>query len=594
MQEHWAKLGEPSKTERKEETKSKAEQTVGHVSRRDFLKKAVPVIAGVGLVGALGIDPGFASQSSPSAAPPTPGIQLSTASYVIYYQNIFYAQNGTTGKIDYSGTDASTVIQAAIEALKDGGLLVLRRGIYNLANGLRVSQGIHLLGEQGAVLRVGDGSQTLSNPFNILEVVGDNVTIENVELDGNTSSNDNLAGTTPEPGPANPDIQSGIVVRSGKNVEVVNCYIHDTWNAGIWLAASDGDVIGSEIASCQIERTGRSFTDPLSTNPPQSASAIYVFRLQWLTSGSNIHDNTITDTFGRGIYLHFDQDSMISNNILTKTPEPLEEISGIVIDDGTKRIVIRGNNISGYGPGLMIVWGGCEDIIVEANGFFDAPNSGGSGSGILVYTSTAFGPPLRSLIIKGNICKGNALPGISVSASETIIEGNICYNNNMSCGVSPTRRAGILVQTGESSMISNVSIIGNRCFDDQSAPTQNYGVSISQTPNLITHILVSNNDLRGNGAGGIGELDCSQCRVTGNLGYNPQGLAPIVVGDSPFTYTNRDAVPEAVYITGGTVSEISKDGTPVFTSTPATVWLEPDETVTITHMEPPQMLKDRR
>src|SRR5438034_6170625 len=122
---HWARLSEPSKKARKEETKSKAEHTVGHVSRRDFLKKAVPVIAGVGLAGALGIDPGFASQSSPAAAPPTPGTQLSTASYVIYYQNKFYAQNGTTGKIDYSGDDAATVIQAAIDTLSNGGLIVL-------------------------------------------------------------------------------------------------------------------------------------------------------------------------------------------------------------------------------------------------------------------------------------------------------------------------------------------------------------------------------------------------------------------------------------------------------------------------------------
>src|SRR5207247_2837823 len=163
-----------SKTERKEETKSKAEQTVGHVSRRDFLKKAVPVIAGVGLVGALGIDPGFASQSSPAASPPTPGVQLSTASYVIYYQNKFYAQNGSTGRIDYSGTDAATIIQAAINALPNGGLIVLRTGLYPLNDKIRVNQGIHLLGEQGAVLKVGDGSQSFANSFNILEVFGDN------------------------------------------------------------------------------------------------------------------------------------------------------------------------------------------------------------------------------------------------------------------------------------------------------------------------------------------------------------------------------------------------------------------------------------
>jgi parallel beta-helix repeat protein len=567
---------------------------MGQVSRRDFLKRAAPVVVGLGLAGALGVNPTFGSPSSPTTAPPSPGNQLSTASYVIYYQNKYYAQNGTTGRVDYSGTDAAAIIQATIDTLIEGGLIVLRRGIYTLNSGIRIAQGIDLLGEQGAVLKVGDGAQTPSNPFNILELIGDDVTVENLELDGNAGLNPNLAGITTEPAPANPYMQNGIVVRSGRNCEIFNCFIHDIWNAGVWLAAADGDVVGAEIASCLISRTGKSFTDPSSTNQPQSANAVYVFRLQGSTSGTSIHDNSIVEPFGRGIYLHFDQDTIVSNNSLTKTPDSSAATAGIVVDDETKRVILKGNQISGYGPGILVVWAGCEDIIVEANACFDAPNSGGSGSGILVDTSTTNGAPLRTLIIKGNICKGNALPGISVSASETIVEGNICYNNNKDCALPQTRRAGILVLTGQSPMISHVSVIGNRCFDDQSPPSQIYGISISQAPNLLTDVLVANNDLRDNGTGAIGELDCSQCRVTGNLGYNPQGIAQITVGGSPFTYTNRDGVPEAVYVAGGSVSEISKGGAVLFTAGPATIWLDPDESVTITHLDPPQMLKDRR
>ncbi len=562
---------------------------MSHVSRRSFLKKAVPVIAGVGLAGALRIDPIFGATSN---ARPTQGTQLSTASYIVYYQDNFYAQNGTTGIVDYSGTDAGIVIQAAIDALQNGGLIVLRTGIYPLNNSIKLGQGIHLLGEQGAVLRAGDYSQSISNPFNLLEVKGDDVTIENLELDGNTAANPNLAGTTIDPAPANPDMQCGIMIRSSENAEVLNCYLHDMWNAGIWLAATDGDVNGSEIASCRIERTGRSYNDPSSTNPPQSANAVYVFRLFGSTSKSNIHDNKVTDTYGRGIYLHFDTDSMISNNILTNVLNPPQETSGIMVDDATKKAIIRGNKISGYGPGIFIAWAACEDIIVEANDCFDAPICGGTGSGIVIDTAVASGPVQRTLIIRGNICKGNALSGISVAASNTLVEGNICYNNNQDSVDSATMKAGIIVLTGQAQLISNVSIIGNRCFDDQSAPTQEYGVSILQMANQITDVLISNNDLRGNGAGAIGKLDCSSRRVTGNLGYNPQGLASIPVGNSPFTYTNRDGYPQAVYIVGGAVSEISKDGTPIFTSAPATIWLAPDESVTITHSDPPRIMKN--
>src|SRR5712664_3926904 len=95
--------------------------------------------------------------------PPSPGTILATASYVISRQKIFYAQNGNTGQIDYSGTDATTTIQSAVNALSDGGLIFLRRGIYPLTSSIILSRDIHLLGEQGAALRVEDSSQSAAN-----------------------------------------------------------------------------------------------------------------------------------------------------------------------------------------------------------------------------------------------------------------------------------------------------------------------------------------------------------------------------------------------------------------------------------------------
>src|SRR5437879_1245059 len=144
---------------------------MSHVSRRGFLKKAIPFVVGVGLAGALRIDPTLGASSNTR---PSQGTQLSTASYIIYYQDNFYAQNGTTGSIDYSGTDAATVIQAAIDILSNGGgLIVLRRGIYPLSDGIRLGQGIHLLGEQGRILRVGDGTQSSTKPFTIHDLHGE-------------------------------------------------------------------------------------------------------------------------------------------------------------------------------------------------------------------------------------------------------------------------------------------------------------------------------------------------------------------------------------------------------------------------------------
>ena len=69
-------------------------------------------------------------------------------------------------------------------------------------------------------------------------------------------------------------------------------------------------------------------------------------------------------------------------------------------------------------------------------------------------------------------------------------------------------------------------------------------------------------------------------------GFNPQGVAAISVTASPFTYTNNDGVPEAVYINnvgGGTVTDISKNAISISPSAPFTVWLEPGEACITTY-----------
>lgn len=49
------------------------------------------------------------------------------------------AVNALTGAVDYSGTDAATVIQAAIDALTSGGRIFIRAGSYSLGAGLVIA-----------------------------------------------------------------------------------------------------------------------------------------------------------------------------------------------------------------------------------------------------------------------------------------------------------------------------------------------------------------------------------------------------------------------------------------------------------------------
>jgi hypothetical protein len=93
---------------------------------------------------------------------------------------------------------------------------------------------------------------------------------------------------------------------------------------------------------------------------------------------------------------------------------------------------------------------------------------------------------------------------------------------------------------------------------------------------------------------GDGGLVTASTHIRNNRNFNPQGTASITVTASPFTYTNNDNVPENVHIRSGTVSVIAKNGRTIFVNTDQTVWLEPQEAVTVTYSSAPTMEKDRK
>ena len=82
---------------------------------------------------------------------------IGPATYIIYSNGTWtYAKNGTTGQIDYSGTNASLVVQQALNALPSGttnppalgGGTVLLEGLFNFGNTINITncQGILIAG----------------------------------------------------------------------------------------------------------------------------------------------------------------------------------------------------------------------------------------------------------------------------------------------------------------------------------------------------------------------------------------------------------------------------------------------------------------
>ena len=123
-----------------------------------FILLAIPLTVFV----AVKVRPWGPRAAGTAAAPTTigsviePGSMVSGASYIVFADGTnYYARNGKTGEIQFSGSnDATPVIQAAIDALPaTGGKVVLTEGTFTLSNSI-------VLGSTGTVLE-GQGYGTL-------------------------------------------------------------------------------------------------------------------------------------------------------------------------------------------------------------------------------------------------------------------------------------------------------------------------------------------------------------------------------------------------------------------------------------------------
>jgi len=130
----------------------------------------------------------------------TTGVQNATvnlvgpASYIIYIDgSTIKAQNGLTGQIDYSNTDAATVIQNAINALPStGGQIILREGQFTINSTIVLKPQIYLVGQGYSATRL-----RLGNNKNMDLISGSTtptvqnrlgVSIANLAIDGNKAS----------------------------------------------------------------------------------------------------------------------------------------------------------------------------------------------------------------------------------------------------------------------------------------------------------------------------------------------------------------------------------------------------------------------
>jgi len=356
------------------------------------------------------------------------------ASYLIFINpsdGLVKAKNGLTGVIDFSGSDAATVIQAAINA-SDGTMmlkgdlgtlsvpLTLPSGRSNLIfegngrNKTRITAPLNqrafnfvgVLTQRFIVFR--DMTVISNGPTDALYFEGVNgVYMVNVEVDGGGISFKNVTGIQllnvlvwcfRTPSRAN---IRGLTFNGCTDVEVLVAVISGMGCDGIFLLDSSGRFIGCEVSNNGI----------ISSSVSRHGINIYN------SPNVLIHSSTIFENYGHGIFFYADA-------VGAHTCD-----SGIVTDNH----ILRNSKASaGAYDGVRVTGDAIiSNILIGRNQIYDdaAPKT-------QAYGVTTLGLAVNTSIID-NIVDGNLTGGISTVGTGNIIRFNrgfVTENNGTSIG----------------------------------------------------------------------------------------------------------------------------------------------------------------
>jgi hypothetical protein len=224
-----------------------------------------------------------------------------------------------------------------------------------------------------------------------------------------------------------------------------------------------------------------------------------------------------------------------------------------------------------------------------------------------IYIGASGGGAVRRLYFT-DVWASSGINGVTIDASTGTVRGvhftNLQAHLNSGSGVT-TGGSGVseLTFTGGAvsansygfyfnAAVDKLEILSVRVgdYDNLGAGNTNDGIVFGAAGFTSTKVI--NCSLEGNG--GVSLLGFNNlgadCRVEGNIGFNPVGASVITLGASPFTYT-AGASPETLYVTGGTISSIDIGGLGVFVGSEHTLHLGPKESAVFTYTVAPTVRK---
>jgi len=475
------------------------------------------------------------------------------ASYIIFVDSTdndkVKAKNGTTGKIEFIGTDAAVIIQSAMNALptvtwkwwRDGvhydttsrtGTIVLM-GDLNLRSPVTFTGSLFNLRLMGVgaklnVMHTGDGLA-----FNLDR--SRHITFENLAIYGNrfggTGDNINIFGTD-----------------QVENVRFIGCSIQEAGRDGVhfesqssitnhnWWEVNDcvlGDyaVVDSSVDPCVRVGNGR--------------HDWYSIDLHHL----NVVGNHFEGSGGSSLYLDnpHRQVQVVGNEFSyggwNSSLEFWSERQGIRFAGGTA-LEVSANNFEN------------RDIILAVG------NTEGDTEDVAIVGNTAIGGPCMSWLarVKRFTFSNNVIQS-TAKGWQTLL--TLDHPENFG---SPSSWGSIVGNEFAAGLLDNVVRFGS-----------NLQIIGNRLPSATTPISLD---------------DFSSSRIEGNAGFNPRPVTSITVGASPFTYTNNNGYTEEVQVVGGTINDIAivRDG--VETSlgiASGMLLLGPGDAIRVTYTSVPSM-----
>jgi len=291
--------------------------------------------------------------------------------------------------------------------------------------------------------------------------------------------------------------------------------------------------------------------------------------------------------------------AIVGNRVTAATlnGSSLAGTTGISLDVGTvsdtrppQSCLVAGNYVSQVSTGIYMYWPSNSASSVYPVQFSDNYIWNVIQYGYQFVNNGASNVANDMVINGGSVDEcGSAGIGFLAGANNNMGYGRVSIKgvNGSRNGAGSTHHAGVYI----ASPINNFRM-SDCAFYDGGASVQLYGIQINGV--AVTNAFLVDNDLSGNTSTAISLVASGTISgwIANNKGYNPVGPATISVSASPYTYTAGNT-PETVYISGGTVSSVTKGGVTLASATGTQVQMQPGDAIVVTYSSAPTMVTDK-